>query len=62
MLAKQIGQDFALVVCESRAGFYLGTRDQQGAPFSRESVEYWPRRDAAEAALRTGCWTQRAEP
>ncbi len=40
-LAQAAGQAFALQVCHSRAGFYIGTRDDEGLPFSRESAEYW---------------------
>ena len=61
-LAAVAGQAFPLVVCESRAGFYLGTREEDGAPFSRESVEYWPTAAAAEAARAAGAWTQRLSP
>lgn len=61
-MAAAAGQVFPLVVCESRAGFYLGTRDADGAPFSRESVEYWPTAGAAADALQARAWTQRLVP
>lgn len=61
-LAKQCsGKELALDVCYSARGFYIGTRDE-GLPFSRESVEYWARREQAEAALTQGTWTQRDHP
>jgi hypothetical protein len=46
---------------ESPAGFYLGT-SKDGLPYSRESAEYWPTKAAAQAALKTGSWTQRPAP
>lgn len=61
-LALVAGQVFPLEVCRSRAGYYLGTRDLDGLPFSRESVEYWPTAAAAEAARAAGTWTQRLAP
>lgn len=61
-LAAAVGQVFPLKVCRSRAGYYLGTRDVAGLPFSRESVEYWPTAAAAEAARAAGMWTQRLTP
>jgi hypothetical protein len=53
---------FPLEVCQSSAGYYLGTRDQDSAPFSRESAEYWPTLGAAKEAWRTDAWTQRLAP
>ena len=50
-LASEFGKRFQLEVCQSAAGFYLGTRDEDGCPYSRESVEYWGSRESAEAAL-----------
>jgi hypothetical protein len=47
-----------LEVCYSAAGFYLGTY-RDGEPHTRESAEYWRRRDAAQSAMATGTWTQR---
>lgn len=61
-LAQAAGQAFALQVCHSRAGFYIGTRDDEGLPFSRESAEYWGTEGEAAAALAGGAWTQRREP
>jgi hypothetical protein len=52
------GKPLAVEVLPSAAGFYLGTL-RDGAPYSRESEEYWRTRKAAEAALETGQWTAR---
>ena len=61
-LAKEIlGVELLVTVLESRAGFYLGTQDN-GAPVSRESEEYFTDRNVAEAALRSGKFTQRMYP
>ena len=61
-LSAEARQVFDLEVCKSAAGYYLGTRDEDGEPLSRQSVEYWRKRDAAEAALLNGAWTQRPNP
>lgn len=61
LLAEVTGQRLVLQVMKSAAGFYLGTRDQEGQPYTRESVQYWPKRDGADAALRSGHWTQRLQ-
>lgn len=61
-LALAARKVFPLVVCKSAAGYYIGTRDEEGAPFSRESREYWPRSDDASQALTEGVWTQRVTP
>ncbi len=62
VLARQaLGVALPLQVLESAAGFYIGTADENG-PCSRESVEYWSERGAAEAALRHVAFTQRMEP
>ena len=61
-LAKEIlGVELLVTVLESRAGFYLGTQDN-GVPVSRESEEYFAHRNVAEAALRSGKFTQRMYP
>ena len=57
-LASEAGYRLPLQALQSANGFYLGTRDEEG-PVTRESVEYFPSRDAAEEALATGDWTQR---
>lgn len=57
-LAAQSGYRLPLEVLQSANGFYLGTADQEG-PVSRESMEYFPTRQAADKALESGQWTQR---
>jgi hypothetical protein len=61
-LALDSGKALPLQVCPSAAGFYIGTLDTDGAPYSRESEEYWPTRPAAETALSKRSWKQRPEP
>lgn len=58
-LASQAGKRLPVQVCCSGAGYYVGTHDEQGLPFSRESAEYWPTAEAAESALADGTWSQR---
>lgn len=58
----EFGPPRPLEVLECSAGFYLGTRDKNGYPNSRESVEYFPTHEAAEAAAESGDWTQRDHP
>lgn len=48
-----------LEVLSSQRGFYLGTRDEDGLPNSRESVEYWPTKDEATTARDNGNWELR---
>jgi hypothetical protein len=62
-LATEFGKRWLpLEVCESKAGFYLGTKEK-GEPFSRESVEYWrTREEAGQALLSRREWTQRPAP
>lgn len=64
MLAANFGGvSLPLQVCHSAAGYYLGTLDGDGFPYSRESQEYWPDRGAAEDALAgRRSWTQRDHP
>ncbi|QNR00118.1 hypothetical protein BGI51_22120 [Pseudomonas oryzihabitans] len=50
--------NYPLQVLQSRRGFYLGTVDDEGMPFSRESAEYFRNHKAAENALNTGKWTR----
>lgn len=51
-----------LTVIKTRA-YYIGTvNEHDGMPCSRESVEYWPTKDMAQKALRTGNWTQKQYP
>ena len=56
------GKRLEIQVLESAAGHYIGTMDPQEGPCSRESVEYFPTKQAADAALKSGDWTQRSEP
>jgi hypothetical protein len=59
LLAKKIFNiDLPLQVCESAAGFYIGTVHPQDGPYSRESQEYFPTRKGAEQALERGEWSQ----
>ena len=54
-IAKSVlGKEFELQVLKSTAGFYLGTQIPDGLPVSRESAEYWPTDDKANAALSSG--------
>lgn len=55
------GKRLPLQVCQSAAGHYIGTADENG-PVSRESVEYFHSQRAAEHALATVRWQQRAHP
>jgi hypothetical protein len=48
-----------LQVCRSARGFYVGTREENSEPFSRELEESWPTRQEAERALISRDWTQR---
>lgn len=59
MLAAAAGKAFPLQVCKSAAGFYIGTLNEEGEPFTRESREYWPRQELAQTALVKGLWTQK---
>jgi hypothetical protein len=65
-LAKTFGdQDLPLQVCQAASGiFYLGTLTPDGLPYSRESAEYWSKREEAVKALKAGkpAWTQRSSP
>lgn len=55
-----VGKSLPLQVLRSAAGHYIGTFDD--GPVSRESVEYFPTREAARHALETGAWTQLQHP
>jgi hypothetical protein len=50
-----------LQILQSNAGFYIGTTFD-GMPNSRESLQYWPTREAAAVALASGEWTSRDNP
>lgn len=57
-LASESGVRLPLQVLQSAAGYYLGTFTDEG-PYTRESAEYWPTREVAEARMTSGNWTQR---
>lgn len=57
-LAKQSGYRLPVRVLKSAAGYYIGTSDADG-PVTRESVQYWAKKEDADKALETGLWTQR---
>lgn len=62
-LAKEFGgENFELQVLQSAAGYYLGTLDKDGLPYSRESQQYFPDEDTARKALETGTFIQRKHP
>lgn len=61
-LAEACGKKLALKVMRSNAGFYIGTSDEEGYPFSRESVEYFKKEGEAVNALATDSWTQKEYP
>lgn len=48
-----------LKVLQSAAGYYIGTLDDEGFPGSRESVEYWTKKEDASTALKDGTWRPR---
>lgn len=56
------GCAFELQVLKSAAGYYLGTLDEDGTPYSRESVAYWRTYEEAQAALESGAWEQKLTP
>lgn len=60
-VANAYGACLRVEVLENTEGFYIGTREGE-LPFSRESVESYPSRAAAERALNRGTWTQRRLP
>jgi len=53
---------YPVQVLRNAAGYYIGTQDEQGMPYSRESVEYYPTEEQADFALRNRTWTQRLNP
>lgn len=60
LAAKTLEEDHELKVYQSGAGFYLGAWDESG-PVSRDS-DYYPTREAAQAALDSHTWIQRLDP
>ena len=60
---KYCGVELPLQVCRAPSGiFYIGTPGQHGEGFSRESIEYWRKRQDADRAFKFGLWTQKPEP
>jgi hypothetical protein len=59
---KFLGEEHALHVCESAAGYYIGVISVTEGPLSRDSVEYFVTYEEADAALASGEWTQRLHP
>jgi len=58
----QRGKITPLRVMRSRHGYYLGRAEVSTGypmPYSRESVEYFARKEDAQQALDTSSWTQR---
>lgn len=51
-----------LQVCQSAAGYYVGTWCPEEGPVSRESQEYYATRAEAQAALDQNTFTQRLWP
>ena len=58
---KYSGLSLPIQVCESGAGFYVGTQNDTG-PVSRESAEYFSNEEEAINAIKYHSWTQRQEP
>ena len=56
-----LGEKFKLQVLHSNAGLYIGTKNEDGAPVSRESEEYFQDEKLANEALESGEWTQRPD-
>lgn len=52
--------ELPLLVLRNIRGFCICTFDDE--PISRESEEFYPSRELAEEALKSGCWTQRHIP
>jgi len=49
-------------VCQSAAGYYIGTMNPDGSPCSRESGNYYHTAIEADKALREKSWIQRMYP
>jgi len=58
-LVAAMGKSFPLKVCKSANGYYVGTHNEDGEPYTRESAEYWRKPEQALAALQGQTWTQR---
>lgn len=61
-LAMSMGRPLPLTICTSANGHYIGTLDDDGMPYSRESLEYWATHQEAMSAFKTENWTQREHP
>ncbi|RKW19472.1 MAG: hypothetical protein D8H94_00850 [Cardiobacterium sp.] len=58
----QGGKITPLIVMRSRHGYYIGRAEVSTGypmPYSRDSVEYFVRKEDAQQALDSGTWTQR---
>lgn len=62
MASRYCGMNLPVQVLQSGSGFYIGTADDLGSPVSRESLEYFVTKEAADEALVRGAWTQRQTP
>ncbi|WP_090140029.1 hypothetical protein [Limnohabitans sp. DM1] len=62
LASEWCGKRLPLEILQSNAGFYIGTADPESGPCSRESVEYFPEKGVAQAALDSGNWTQKDVP
>ncbi|MFT0140857.1 hypothetical protein ACEK07_46970 [Alcanivoracaceae bacterium MT1] len=62
LAVRYCGLSLPLRVLRSGAGYYIGTGSDDLGPVSRESEEYFSNRNTAEAALKTGSWTQKHTP
>lgn len=51
-----------LEVLSSPAGFYIGRKELTGAPYARDSQEYYVTPEIAGLALASGTFTMRTEP
>lgn len=52
----------SLKVMRSAAGYYIGRSTADGAPYSRDSLEYWRTAEEAQSALDNDTWTRRMHP
>lgn len=58
-LAMSAGFHLPLLPLCANGLWYLGTFSEEDGPMTRESVEYFLTKDAAQAALQSGDWSQR---
>jgi len=52
-------KDLPFRVCQSAAGYYIGTWCDHCGPYSRESLRYWKTEEEAQEALDSGKWAAR---